>query len=198
MGDNVEVIEAAAFRGCRALKNIVLSSKSRFIGRGAFQFCDNIEFNVYENVKYLGSKDNPYFMAFSVFDRLKRVNKLHEDCVILHTRIFNHSSHHIVGSFIIPNKVTQISDMAFARCTALTEIILPNHPILLDDESFLGCQKLQSIKMGKEVQLKEHVFWGCSSLKEVTFYGLKEEWKPFSNEIRAPVVHCLDGDLKNK
>ena len=198
MGDNVEIIDVSAFRGCRVLKNIVLSKKSRFIGRNAFQFCDNIKFNVYENINYLGTRDNPYFMAFSIFDRLKRVNKLHEDCVVLHTRVFHHSSHNIVGSFVIPDKVTQISDKAFFRCDSLTEVVLLNKAIILDDEAFFGCRKLESIKMGKDVQLKEHVFWGCSSLKEVTFYGTKEEWKPFGKEITTPVVHCLDGDLKNK
>ena len=199
MGDNVSTVDASAFRGCHALKTVILSDKCSFVGRGAFQFCNNLEFNVYENINYLGTKSNPYFLAFSIHDRLIKVNKLHDDCVVINLRIF-FSSSRPASTFVVPNKVTQISDRAFERCDSLKEITLPDSLIFIGDEAFKNCPNLRLIRLGKNITtIGEDAFSGCPLLKEIDFNGSKEEWKALLKEtgyaFKGITIHCLDGDI---
>ena len=89
-----------------------------------------------------------------------------------------------IGSFTIPDSVTNIEDNAFSDCTGLTSIIIPNSIIKIKDSAFFGCTNLTSITIPNSVtSIGYWAFSGCTSLTSVmipdsvtsideyTFYG---------------------------
>ena len=199
MSDSVYEIGDSAFRGCKLLSDIVLSNNIVHIGVGAFQFCDNLKCTVYENVKYLGTKDNPYFLAVSLNERFIKVTKFHEQCHIINSYAFKNCSR-LYGKIVIPNQVIQIGKGAFVRNDGLYEIELPDLLTVLEESVFEECTRLRSIKMGQRVTyigesafdgceilasiivpvsvgyIGPHAFANCPKLKAITFLGTKEEW----------------------
>ncbi len=88
------------------------------------------------------------------------------DIVIPETVIYNGSSLTVTAigkaafafcsemtSISLPNSITAISFCAFMNCYELTEITLPNQLKLLDDCAFVSCTGLKSIKIPDSVEL---------------------------------------------
>jgi hypothetical protein len=129
--------------------------------------------------------------------------------------LFNRSQTEIVtypggksGSYVVPNSVTDIGSCAFADCTSLTSITIPNGNI--GPEAFarctgltsitigdgvtsigcwalLACTSLTNVTVGKRVTgIGELVFWNCSNLMSI-------EVDPLN-----PVFSSMEGVLFNK
>ena len=221
MSDNVQSIGMHAFRGCRLLSDIVLSKNITHIGDNAFQFCDSLKCSIYDNVKYLGTSDNPYFLAVSLDLRYIRVTKFHEDCRIIGANAFKNCSR-LYGKIIIPDQVTQIGKGAFIRNDNLYEIELPDSVTVLEDSLFENCNRLKKIKMGKHVTyigmsvfedcavltnltipssiayIGPHAFANCPLLNSVNYLGTKEEWhKMLKNSINQyDTIDSLSNDYQ--
>ena len=58
--DGIEIISASAFAECSNLIAITLPNSLDSIGEDAFSYCTSITYNIYDNAKYLGNKENPY------------------------------------------------------------------------------------------------------------------------------------------
>ena len=72
-------------------------------------------------------------------------------------------------SVTIPNSVTSIGDWAFHDCTGLTSITIPNSVTRIGDNAFWGCDALTSVTIGNSVtSIGEGAFDGCSGLTSVT------------------------------
>jgi hypothetical protein len=73
---------------------------------------------------------------------------------------------------VIPNGVTSISNMAFAKCNSLTSIIIPDGVIGIGDYAFYKCKSLTSIIIPNSViHIGAWPFTWCDALKEVIFEG---------------------------
>ena len=69
----------------------------------------------------------------------------------------------------IGERVAEIGDYAFSRCTSLESIVLPNSVESLGDEAFWGCTGLKSAVIGNGVtRLGNYTFSRCESLVSVT------------------------------
>ena len=70
-----------------------------------------------------------------------------------------------VTSIVIPDSVTNIGDGAFEECTGLTSIVIPNSVTSIGDRAFEDCIKLNrihcQIKNIKNVKIKTNIFKGC-------------------------------------
>ena len=63
-----------------------------------------------------------------------------------------------------------IRDYAFAQCTSLKKINIPETVKAIERNAFEGCSSLMSITIPKSVRnIEEHVFQGCPS--EFVIYG---------------------------
>lgn len=69
----------------------------------------------------------------------------------------------------IPDKVTEIGDSAFRRCSSLMSINIPKEVTEIGRQAFGSCVSLTSINIPKRVTRLEDLFSNCSSLRSVTF-----------------------------
>lgn len=69
----------------------------------------------------------------------------------------------------IPNSVIDIGVTAFIGCTGLNSITIPNSVTSIGESAFAGCTSLVSIEIPESVTtLGWSAFWGCTSLTSVT------------------------------
>ena len=72
-------------------------------------------------------------------------------------------------SIEIPNSVTSIGNGAFYGCTSLTTIEIPNSVTSIGDDTFYGCTSLTSVEIPNSVtSIGDRAFEGCSGLTSVT------------------------------
>ena len=72
-------------------------------------------------------------------------------------------------SVIIPNSVTSIGGYAFVGCSSLTSVKIPNSVTSIGEDAFYGCTSLTSITIPNSVtSIGEGAFYGCTSLRSVT------------------------------
>ena len=122
INNETRIIYGDAFNNCTKLLDIVIPDNVMSIGCYAFSGCKKLAYNIYDNAKYIGSKNNPY-------------------CVLLEA-----TSSEIV-SCDINTETRIICDYAFANCTQLTEINIPKSVINLNAYSFINCSNLASINV---------------------------------------------------
>ena len=71
-------------------------------------------------------------------------------------------------SIEIPNSVTSIGNYAFRGCTGLTNIEIPNSVTSIGESAISGCTGLTSIEIPNSVtSIGESAFAGCSSLTSI-------------------------------
>ena len=62
-------------------------------------------------------------------------------------------------------KVTRIGRQAFAHCSRLTEVVMPQDLIIIGDQAFYGCSSLRTLTLPPKLQtIYPYAFRGCSSL----------------------------------
>ena len=72
-------------------------------------------------------------------------------------------------SVTIPNSVTWIRDCAFQNCSSLTSVTIPNSVTSIGEVAFQNCSSLTSVTIPNSViSIGNHAFDSCSSLTSVT------------------------------
>ena len=126
----VTSIGYGAFWNCESLASVVIPDSVTSIGGWAFIGCSKLQFNEYENCKYLGSKDNPYFALIEVTKQNMSTYTIHEDTKV-------------------------IADSAFANCARLTTIVIPDSVSSIGTRAFSGCSGLKDVYYtGSEAEWK--------------------------------------------
>ena len=120
IGDNVKTIPSYAFSGCSGLTSITISDSVTSIDRSAFYGCYNIKYNKYDNVLYLGNKNNPYVVLIKAKSTDITVCTINDKCKFILSQAFSGCSG--LTSITIPDSVTSIGDEAFYDCSGLKEI----------------------------------------------------------------------------
>ncbi len=74
-----------------------------------------------------------------------------------------------IPSTIAGLPVTSIGEAAFANCSSLIEVVIPNSVISIGDYAFDGCRSLTSVTIPNSVRSIGHdAFDLCSGLRNVT------------------------------
>ena len=74
-----------------------------------------------------------------------------------------------ITNITIPNSVTSIENSAFHRCSGLTSITIPNSVTNIGESTFYGCSGLTSISIPNSVtNNEESTFTDCTSLKNIS------------------------------
>ena len=196
--DSVTSIDSDAFNSCSNLASVVIGNSVTSISSSAFEYCSNLQFNEYENCKYLGSKDNPYFALIEVTTKIMSSYTIHEDTKVIAESAFWNCSR--LTSIVIPNSVTSIGYYAFNSCSSLTSVVIGDSVTSIGSSAFQSCSNLTSVVIGDSVTsigyeafsycssltsvvigdsvtaIRNNAFYNCSSLKDVYYTGSAEEW----------------------
>ncbi len=95
----------------------------------------------------------------------------HEGAAYSVTSIGNQAFAYCSGltSVTIPNSVTRIGEDAFSGCSGLTSVTIPNSVTSIGWSAFSGCSGLTSVTIPNSVtRIGEGAFSGCSGLTSVT------------------------------
>jgi len=141
--DSVTSIGGDAFYGCSSLSSINIPDRITYIGDLAFDGCTNLAYNVYDNAKYLGNENNPYFVLMMATDNSISSCQIHENTRMIYGCAFSNCSN--LTNITIPDNVTSIGGFAFDDCKNLTSIVIPDSVTSIGGLAFRWCDNLQLV-----------------------------------------------------
>ena len=189
MPDGITSIGDYAFFQCHSLQSITIPNSVISIGQGAFSGCSDLTYNTYDNARYLGNDENPYFVLFKAVSTDITKCVIVENTKFIGTAAFEFCSDLTdvtipdsvtsIGSYAfswcsnltsitIPDSVTSIGRSAFYSCSGLTGITIPDSVTTIGDWAFFDCDRLTGVIIPTGViQLEENTFRDCENLKSV-------------------------------
>ncbi len=179
--NSVKNIGTRAFNGCTGLTSIEIPNSVTIVDYCAFDDCDNISYN---NGKYLGNTENPFFVIVGVTDTTTESFSINPNTKLIGGGVFSKCGS--LKGIEIPDGVTSIGVSAFNWCGSLKSITIPNSMTSIGDSAFSGCISLNSIIIPNSVtSMGDEVFNMC---KAITVYcemlekpiGWSERWN-YSN-----------------
>ena len=103
-------------------------------------------------------------------------------------------------SVTIPNSVTSIGNYTFQFCDGFTSVTIPDSVISIGDTAFENCIGLTSVTIGNSVtSIGERAFTWCEGLTSISYTGTSAQYNAITKgydwhwNVPAKVVHCTDG-----
>ncbi|MGM9643575.1 MAG: leucine-rich repeat protein [Eubacteriales bacterium] len=113
--NSLKYIGNNAFEGCSNLESINIPESLEYLGSQAFDGCDKLPLTEYEGALYLGSESAPYTILMSAKSTdIDGICKVHTDTKIINELAFADCTE--VDGIIIPNGIRYIGLDAFADC----------------------------------------------------------------------------------
>ena len=148
--DSVTSIGEGAFYNCSSLTSVVIGDSVTSIGNWAFSHCDSLEYNEYDNGKYLGNADNPYLYLAYVDNKDITNYNIHPDTKLIGYEAFYNCKS--LTSIVIPDSVTSIGEGAFYNCSSLTSVVIGDSVTSIGESAFYYCTSLTSIEVDADNQ----------------------------------------------
>ncbi len=185
--DTVVHIESYAFRNCFNLKKVTMSDSVKRFGDEVFLGCASLtDVKLSQNVEYIWAR------VFSGCTSLETVD-LPDNLTTVSNGMFNGCT--ALKSIEIPASVTKIDENGFKGCTALENLTVSeggkvdtinkyafencyllkdsnifDSAVTIADCAFKNCDKLTKAELPATLKtLGKEVFYGCDSLKTVSF-----------------------------
>ena len=169
--DSVTSIGDYAFSDCTGLTGITIPDNVTTIGDYAFEYCSNLTgIIIPDSVIKMG--ENPFYNCPKITSfQVENGNPVYHSAG--NTIIETGSGTLVVGCLDskIPSdgSVTRIGDRAFAGCTGLTDIIIPDSVTSIGDGVFVDCTGLTDIIIPDSVtSIGEGAFSRCTGLTNIT------------------------------
>lgn len=180
-GEGVTRIPGYMFADLNKLEQITLPDSLNEIGEEAFRKTGIKELTIPESVTSIG---------YGAFMKCSKLTTLYYDAIDCAQFEFSFSDCTSLTSVIFGNKVRTIPDYFLAGCNKITEVNLPStinyigysafastgiteitipESVKEIDESFGGCEKLETLIFNAKNCAGFNAFDGCVSLKNVTF-----------------------------
>ena len=181
---SVATISTDVFKGCSSLKEVIFCDDKIALGDGLFKNCTALTEIILPNG---ATKIEPEM--FSGCTALKNV-VIPESVKEIGTYAFNNCTG--LESIVLPKRIERIDDGAFYKCTALKSIEYPEGLKSISRYAFFGCSSLESVTLHADTQpdpamidyfpegtkyvIEPFAFVGCTSLKDIYFYGTLNDW----------------------
>ena len=143
IGNSVTSIGKDAFCGCDSLTSITIPNSVTSIGEFAFLGCNSLQYNIYDNAKYLGNNENPYLVLVDTINTDITTCTINNNTKIIYCQAFRDCSG--LTSITIPNSVTSIGFGVFYDCSGLISITIGNSVTSIGNYAFYGCCRLVEI-----------------------------------------------------
>ena len=123
-------------------------------------------------------------MDNDLINSLYVLDKIYQDNVLVGYSIVRPKSYNIKGNIVIPQSYKQeqlgvnlpilrIEKEAFAYCTQVTSVRLPNTIEVIEEKAFFNCQNLSAINLSNKLEtIGESAFEKCYALTSITFPNL--------------------------
>lgn len=145
--------------------NIDLSSCSihndtRIIADEAFYSCDNLLYNIKNNLKYVGNEQNPYLYLAGVSDTSITSATIENTCKWMGASVFRYC--YSLTNVTIGDSVISIGTNAFRDCNDLTSVIIGDGVTFIGYGAFYNCNNLTSITIPSDVtSIGDYAFYNC-------------------------------------
>ena len=174
--DSVTSIGDYAFAYCDFLKSVTIPDSVTSIGNNAFYGCNFTLYTEYELGKYVGDKTNPYAVLVEVTNKNMSTYAIHFDTKVIGGYAFADCSR--LTSITIPDGVRGISSYAFDSCDALTSVTIGDSVTSIGSFAFNNCTSLTSVTIPDSVtSIGYQAFYWCTSLTSVTFANPNGWWR---------------------
>lgn len=132
--DSVTAIGDAAFQGCTGLTAVSIPDSVTSLGFGVFHGCDSLQYNSYNNAKYLGNEQTPTILLVKAASETITGCEISEDTLVIDNYAFSNCAS--LTSITIPAGVTGIGYAAFEGCAGLKTITFEGDAPIIGDWAF--------------------------------------------------------------
>ena len=131
---------------------------------------------LFASVASLFSGCSEYIVGYdaSTIEHLSRINytsltKIDVDLFCCDAELIGHTWKDGVGTLYFNEDITVVRDFAFAYCSSLTSITIPDSVTSIGDSAFKYCSSLTNVNIPDSVtSIGNYAFYYCSSLTSIT------------------------------
>ena len=161
ISNSVTNIEWSAFLGCTELTTLAIPNSVTHIRPHAFSGCSGLA--------TISIPESVISISKSTFFDTAWYNNQPDGVLYLDGWCFGIKGNAQAGSLSILEGTRGISRSAFADCSELTSVSIPDSVAYIDDFAFSGCKKLKSVALGKSLtKIGNSAFDDCGKLEDIT------------------------------
>lgn len=146
--EGVTELGSSVFAGCTKLTQVSIPDSITQFGAMSFSDCPNLIYNVYDNAKYLGNASSPYLVLVESVSKDISQCQIHKDTKIIHFSAFADCTR--LTQIAVPDGVTAIDTYAFQNCTSLTDVTISKSVATIGSYIASGCSQLKGIWVAED------------------------------------------------
>ena len=169
--DSITSISDYLFAECYGLTSITIPESVTSIGNGSFEKCDDLTIYGYTGSyaeEYATENDIPFININESDESVEFEYEIISDGTAEITAYKGSAAELVIPSELDGYKVTLIGKSAFYGCESLTDVVIPDSVIYIDEYAFYGCDSLTSITIPDSVAcICEFAIANCDSLTSI-------------------------------